>query len=161
MKLQASQFAEVFNHLRDHAKPYTQQDAADLVKVRAPMKPDKQHLARLKRHSLGKVHVDGKPVLNVKTREICDAQHAFHKAMMAQLGGSRTIKPDAVGIERNVEREAGIRYINHPMASEAVPDKVVETDMEKLQREGERLKRTHHTAMLKCKRVPFDLVLSL
>lgn len=158
MKLQASQFAEVFNHLRDHAKPYTQQDAADLAKVRAPMPPTREELNRHKRRALGRVHVD--PVRVRPVRPDCDLaemQRANLKAALAELGGSRTIKPSEEGRKANVEREAGLRFIPPVYNSDAVKAAPVETDQQKLQKEGERLQRLHHTAMLRCKLIPFDL----
>ncbi len=95
MKLQAEQFAEVFNHLRDTAKPVTQQDAADLAALRAPAPPSKAHLKRLERHASGVRFVQ--PI--VKNREISPEtlilrkQNDFHKMMIAEMGGSRTIAP--------------------------------------------------------------------
>lgn len=115
MKLQASQFAPVFERLRDHAKPYTQQDAADLAAIRADMPPSKAHIKRIARHAAGTVHVDAKRVPTAKQmacRTLTDAQHAFHKRMIADLGGSRTIAATTEGELYNCRKSGMLTFID-------------------------------------------------
>jgi hypothetical protein len=95
MKTQSEQFAETFCHLRDNAKPYTEQDAADLAHVRAPMPPSKAHLKRLARHAQGVRFVQPIPAAKEVTPEVLAmrAQMEFHRLMLSQIGGTRTIAP--------------------------------------------------------------------
>jgi hypothetical protein len=165
MKLQSSQFAEVFCPLRDFAKPYTQQDAADLAAIRAPMPPSASLIKRIKRHAEGVVHRDVLPPRPVRPDcELADMQRANYYKLIAELGGSRTIAPCAKGIERNRDAEAGLHFVPPVYNSDAVKSVVVDTPQQKLQKEGERLMRMHHTALSKAmysQIVPHDFVASL
>lgn len=88
-----AQFVEAFMHLRDHAKPLTQQDAADLAKVRAPAPPSKAHLKRLARHRDEIKFIETpRPIAEANAATLrLRAQLDFHKRVVAQLGGSRVI----------------------------------------------------------------------
>lgn len=146
MKLQAAQFAEIFEHIRDHGKPVSQQDAADLVKVREFEAPSKAHLKRLARHASGVRFVDV-----AKNREISQnakllqTQRENFKKLIAELGGSMTIAPTAAGIEENAKRQGLIVRHVHPMSGPAVQAQV--TPEEKAFRERKRLYSAHKSAM--------------
>ena len=150
MKLQASQFAELFNHMRDHAKPYTEQDAADLAVVRAPMPPTKEELNRHKRVALGRVHVDAKRIptaAQVRTREQTDLQHANFKKMMADLGGSRTIAASTEGELYNCRENGALTFVTPPSRDELCKARV--TPAQKLEMERKHLYFAHRSALAK------------
>ncbi len=86
-----SQFVDVYRHMRDNAKPVTQQDAADLAKVREPQPPSRAHLKRLARGGIGKVSQPrpyGEPS---ETTKIARQQLDFIKMLDAMAGGTRTV----------------------------------------------------------------------
>lgn len=88
------EMVETYRFLRDRARPVSQQDAADLEKVRAPMPPSKAHLARIKRHANGVRFMEQERA----TREYSvDEQQRlkrldFYNRTIADMGGSRTIQ---------------------------------------------------------------------
>ena len=125
---------EVYRQLRDHGKPVTQQDAADFIKIREPQPPSRAHLARLKRHALGRRFVDA-PFTVPKSAEARQAeiQRAFHKRIIADLGGSRTIVPT------DAPRSRPLQYIIPARSAEMSYD-------EKLTRKGQHLAREHIVA---------------
>jgi hypothetical protein len=79
-----------YRMLRDHAKPVSEQDAADLVKVRTFTPPSKAHLKRLARHARAVKFVE-------RARDyaplgaVAAMQRDFVKEQKAKLGGTRTV----------------------------------------------------------------------
>lgn len=86
---------ETYRYLRDHAKPCSERDAADLTKVRAPQPPSRALLGRIKRHRENRPFME--PV--VEPKPVSDETLAlrrqldFHKRVIASLGGSQWIEP--------------------------------------------------------------------
>jgi len=82
------QFVDVYRYMRDNAKPVTEQDAADLAKIRAPQPPSKAHLKRLARAGHGPVPEPRRlPERSLDAR----IRQDWAKEQWAQLGGTRTI----------------------------------------------------------------------
>lgn len=88
---------ETYRFLRDHGKPISQQDAADYAKLRAPQPPSRALLKRIKRAQLGKTPQRDKPARDYapETAEtaLMRVRNDFHKRVIADLGGSLTVKP--------------------------------------------------------------------
>lgn len=82
------QFVDVYTYMRDNAKPVTEQDAADLAKIRAPQPPSKAHLKRLARAGQGYVP---EPHRLPERSSPARVRQDWAKAQLAQLGGTRTI----------------------------------------------------------------------
>lgn len=86
---------ETYRYLRDHAKPCSERDAADLAKVRAPQPPSRALLQRHKRHAENRPFVEpyvaAKPV-SPETLAL-RRQLDFHKKVIADLGGNPFIEP--------------------------------------------------------------------
>lgn len=84
---------ETWRYLRDHAKPVTWQDMADLVKVRTFEPPSPAHRKRIALGGHGHVpeprdYPDPSP-FTVQNRTM----NEFFKAQMSLLGGTRTVAP--------------------------------------------------------------------
>jgi hypothetical protein len=92
---------ETYRYLRDHAKPISQRDAADLAKIRAPQPPSKALLKRVKRHQEGRPFLERpRPYVTSDETQYVRMQNDFFKSQMAQLCGTRTIKPDPEPIRK-------------------------------------------------------------
>lgn len=82
--------AEVWTKQRDHAKPVSMQDAADLVKARTFTPPSKAHLKRLERHARDVKFVEQARAY-APLSAVAAMQRDFIKEQKAKLGGTRTV----------------------------------------------------------------------
>lgn len=97
---------EVYRYLRDHAKPVSLQDAADLAKVRsfgglAEAAISKRRI--LHQRNLCARPFQERPRLYPETKpQVLEARNAndFYKQQMALLGGTRTVAPADVPVMR-------------------------------------------------------------
>ena len=109
---QSSHFAEVFCHSRDSEAPNRSALIAKAIAT-THTPPDKAHLRRLARHAAGRQFREPLP----KNREISPStalirqQLEFHKKVLAQLGGSRTIVPEPATYDSVHKRF--IEYVPH------------------------------------------------
>jgi hypothetical protein len=91
------EMVETWRYLRDHGKPYTQQDAADYAKIRDFTPPSKAHVKLHRRAQLGMpTHPVPEPrEYAPKSEEVLksERQRAFYRKVIGQLGGSITIPP--------------------------------------------------------------------
>lgn len=82
-----------YRYLRDHAKPVSQQDAADLREVRAPQPPSGAHICRLKRDRT-RYKDNPRPYPKMGPKGVAAQKNLdFLKRQLAILGGTRTIAP--------------------------------------------------------------------
>lgn len=102
---------EAYRFLRDHAKPYTQQDAADLAKIRAPQPPSRSLRKRIRRSQLGlSPRVEHAPRAYAPSpvaSEIDRRREFFHRTI-AQLGGSLTVR----AAPHHETKAGGIRWVD-------------------------------------------------
>lgn len=85
------EMVEIYRLLRDHAKPVSMQDAADLVKVRTFCPPSKAHLRRLARHARDVKFVEQARAY-APLSAVAQMQRDFVKEQKAKLGGTRTVR---------------------------------------------------------------------
>lgn len=120
-----SYLVEAYRYLRDHAKPISERDAADLTKVRTFQPPSK---AKLKRHRRHLTHGEGcyvpKPRgypspsrVTLETRMM----NEFFKQQMSIIKGSRTVAPSVDPPPYVRPRETWF-YVPHPNRTELYPE---------------------------------------
>lgn len=145
---QSEQFYEVFAQLRDHGKPNTQKEAQALTEARAPMPPSKAHLKRLARHAANVRFVQPVPAAREVTPETLALrkQLEFQKAMLAQMGGTRTVAPDPVSRPKGVYVNWENSQLNSELGYKSDRDKRQE-EQAQLDRQIDRMRRDHVDAM--------------
>ncbi len=109
-------FVAVFQHARE-----ADNHIGRLVRSEVEnMAPSKAHLKRLA--TRGRDDFKDPPkireISQIRTREECDRQHAFHKRMIAELGGSRTIAPTDDGTLYNAHARGLLNFVPPQSKSE-------------------------------------------
>jgi len=116
---------EAYRYLRDHAKPISQQDAADLAALRRAQPPSRAHLRRIKRHADGTLFVEKPRAYPEPTPETLVKRHAnqFLKEQLSILGGTRTVAPAPKPIAEAYYRpRAEWYYVPQPRNTELYPE---------------------------------------